>query len=127
MKLLNISIILSIICISQVAYSQSGDENLQMGTWKLNETQSNLIPGNPKADTQVFEPAGDLVKVTMDGTGRDGKRFHNEWVGKFDGKDYPVTGTASDTRSYKKIRDRTLEVTNKTDGKIIFHTRHFVS
>jgi len=44
------------------------------------------------------------VKVTVDGTDGDGKPLHNEWTGKFDGKDYPVTGDSStDTRSYKKV------------------------
>ena len=39
-----------------------------------------------------------------------------------DGKDYPLIGDPmSDTRSYKKIDDRTTELTNKKGGKV---TRH---
>jgi hypothetical protein len=76
----------------------------------------------------VIEAAGDNMKVTVDGTDRDGKSMHNEWTGKFDGKDYPVTGNPdSDTRSYKKIDDHTLEVTVKKDGKITSHGRLVVS
>jgi hypothetical protein len=68
----------------------------------------------------VYEAAGDNVKVTVDGTDGAGKPTHNEWTGKFDGKDYPLTGDPNaDTRSYKKIDDRTTELTNKKDGKII--------
>src|SRR5215831_11841942 len=64
----------------------------QMGTWKLNAAQSKLTPGTAKVDMVVIEPASDNVKVTGDGTDRNGKSMHNEWTGKFDGKDYPVTG-----------------------------------
>jgi len=75
-----------------------------MGTWKLNEAKSKLGPGAPKNNTVVYEAAGDNVKVTIDGTDKDGKPTHNEWTGKFDGKDYPVTGDpTSDARSYTKI------------------------
>jgi hypothetical protein len=46
------------------------------------------------------------VKVTVDGTDGEGKALHSEWTGKYDGKDYPVTGDPiSDARSYKKIND----------------------
>jgi len=75
-----------------------------MGTWKLNERKSKLAPGMPKNNTVVYEVAGDNVKVTVDGTDNDGKPTHNEWTGKFDGKDYAVTGDPnSDERSYKKL------------------------
>ena len=90
----------------------------QMGTWKLNEGKSKLTPGAPKNSTVVYEMSGDDIKVTVDGTDADGKATHNEWTGKFDGKDYPVTGDpTSDMRSYKMVNDHTLELTTKKDGK----------
>ena len=96
-----------------------------MGTWKLNEAKSKFSPGSPKNHTVVYAAAGDKVKVTVDGTGADGKPTHNEWTGKFDGKDYPVTGDpTADVRSVKRINDRTLDGTNKKGGKVTvtFHT-----
>src|SRR6476620_9832417 len=82
----------------------------QMGTWKLDEAKSKLAPGAAKNSTVVYAAAGDEVKVTVDGTDADGKPTHNEWTGKFDGNDYPVTGDAvSDARSYKQVDDHTLE------------------
>ena len=90
-----------------------------MGTWKLNEAKSKLAPGNPKNNTVVYEAAGDSVKVTVDGTNSDGSAAHNEWTGKFDGADYPVTGDpTSDTRSYKKADAHTLDMTIKKGGKV---------
>jgi hypothetical protein len=92
----------------------------QIGTWKLNEAKSKFTPGAPKPTTVVYETAGDNLKVTVDGTDEEGKPLHNEWSGKFDGKDYPVTGDAySDTRSYNKVNDRTLAFTNKKANKIM--------
>lgn len=91
----------------------------QMGTWKLNEAKSKIAPGMAKNKTVVYAAAGSSVKVTVDGTDADGKPAHNEWTGKFDGKDYPVTGDpTSDMRSYKKVDDRTLELTVKKGGKV---------
>ena len=70
--------------------------DVQMGTWKLNEAKSKFSPGATKNHTIVYETAGDNVKVTVDGTDRDGKPAHNEWTGKFDGKDYPVKGDSNE-------------------------------
>ena len=93
--------------------------DVSMGTWKLNEAKSKLSPGATKNNTVVYEAAGDNVKVTVDGIDSDGKAVHHEWTGKFDGKDYPVTGDpGSDARSYKKVGDRTLEFAAKKGGKV---------
>jgi hypothetical protein len=100
----------------------------QIGTWKLNEAKSKLVPGAPKVHTVVYETAGDNVKVTVDGTDKDGNSTHNEWTGKFDGKDYPVTGDpTSDMRSYQKVGDRVLKMTIKKDGKVTLTGRIVVS
>jgi hypothetical protein len=91
----------------------------QMGTWKLDEAKSKVPAGLPKNSTVIYTANGDNIKVTTDGTDGAGKPTHTEWTGKFDGKEYPLTGDSSaDSRSYKMINDRTLELTNKKDGKV---------
>jgi hypothetical protein len=103
-------------------------DDANLGTWKLNEAKSKFSPGAPKNTSVVYEAAGDNVKVTVDGVGADGKPSHNEWTGKFDGKDYPLTGDpAADTRSYKKIGARTLELTNKMGGKVVVSGKIIIS
>jgi hypothetical protein len=105
------------LCLAGVAVCYAGNPN--MGTWKLNEAKSKFSPGATKNTTVVYAAAGDQVKVTTDGTTGDGKPVQTEWTGMFDGKDYPLTGDPSaDSRSYKKINDHTLELTNKKDGKV---------
>ena len=103
-------------------------QDAMIGTWKLNEAKSQIGAGSPKNNTVVIEAAGENVKVTMDGVDPNGKPTHSEWTGKFDGKEYPVTGDAnSDTRSYKKIDERTVEVSVKKRGKVTVSGRVVVS
>ena len=90
-----------------------------MGTWKLNEAKSKLSSGAPKNSTVVYEAASEDVKVTIDGTDSAGKPTHNQWTGKFDGKDYPVKGDSNeDTRSVTKIDDHTLGFNVKKSGNV---------
>lgn len=99
-----------------------------MGTWKLNEAKSRFAPGSPKNHTVVYEVAGDDVKVTVDGVDGDGNPTHNEWTGKFDGKDYPLIGDpTADMRAYKKINNRVMALTNKKDAKVVLTGRIVVS
>jgi len=115
-----------VLCFVEVAVCFAQDVN--MGTWKLNEAKSKLGPGATKNSTVVYEVAGDNVKVTIDGTDADGKPTHNEWMGKFDGKDYPVIGDPnSDGRSYTKIDDRTLGFNVQKGGKTTIAGRIVVS
>jgi len=99
-----------------------------MGTWKLNEGKSKLVAGTTKNNTVVYEAAGDSVKVTIDGVDGSGKPTHNEWTGKFDGKDYAVTGDpTSDMRSYKRVSTGTMAFTVKKGDKTILTGRITVS
>jgi hypothetical protein len=93
--------------------------DVNIGTWKLNEAKSKIDAGMPKNITVVYEMDGDKIKATVDGVDGQGKPTHNVWTGKFDGKDYAVTGDpSSDTRSIKKIDDHNLELTVKKGGKV---------
>ena len=114
------------LCFVGVAVCLAEDAN--MGTWKLNEAKSKLAPGAPKNSTVVYEAAGDNVKITVEGTDSEGKPLHHEWTGKFDGKDYPVTGDPnSDARAYTRVDDHTLEFTVKKGDKATTTGRVVVS
>jgi hypothetical protein len=68
--------------------------------------------------SEVCAMQGDNIKCVTDGSS-SGKPRHTEWIGKFDGKDYPVTGdSAADTRSYTKADDHTIKFANKKAGKV---------
>jgi hypothetical protein len=109
-----------------VAVSFAADATL--GTWKLNEAKSKISPGSGKNNTVVIAASGGSVKVSVDGSSADGKPTHNEWTGKYDGKDYALTGDpAADTRAYKPIDDHTLGLTEKKGGKITVTGRAVIS
>jgi len=111
------SIVLTVaVCV--VGLAASFAQSPEMGTWKLNEAKSKIPAGFMKNTTVVYSADGDKVKVTTDGTDSKGSPMHTEWVGNFDGKDYPLTGDpTSDSRSYQKVSDHELTLANKKDGK----------
>ena len=107
-----------VLCFAGTALSFA--QSPQMGTWKLDEAKSKTPAGFVKNSTVIYAADGDNVKVTTDGTDKDGKPQHTEWTGKFDGKEYPLTGdSTADSRSYKMIDEHTLDLTNKKSGKVI--------
>ena len=110
-----------------VATGMAFADSPHMGTWKLNEAKSKL-GGKARNNTVVYAAEGDQIKVTVDGVDENGNPVHNEWTGKFDGKDYPVTGDAnSDTRSYTQINSRTLALKGKKNGKVTLTGRIVIS
>ena len=116
MKTRTIFLTVATLFVATMVCFAAGDPN--MGTWKLNEAKSKFAPGSAKNLTVVYAMAGDSVQVTVDGVDGSGKPTHNEWTGKFDGKDYPVTGDPeNDMRSYTRVSTHTLALTDKKDGK----------
>src|SRR6478609_1409698 len=101
------------------------------GTWKLNQSKSKLTRGTSKNTKVVYDSkrlGRGRWEITGDGVDADGKPVRSEWKGKFDGKDYEVTGDPnSDMRSYTKVNDQTLNMTVKKGGKITATGRIVVS
>ena len=124
MKTQTIALTISLVFVSVALGFQ---DNPNMGTWKLNEAKSKFA-GKARNHTVVYEAAGDQIKVTVDGVDENGGAVHSEWTGKFDGKEYPVTGdTNSDVRAYRMINNHTLELTGKKGGKTTLSGRVVVS
>ena len=125
MKVRAISLLLPLLFATVVFGFQ---ETKHMGVWKLNEAKSKIPADAPKNTTVTYEAAGDMVKITVEGVDAAGQPSKSEWTGKFDGKDYPVTGDSNaDARWYKYIDDRTLEFANKKGGKETLSGRLVVS
>jgi hypothetical protein len=102
--------------------------NPSLGTWKLNEAKSKIAPGSSKNITVTYSATGDSIKATIDGIDGQGKPTHNEWTGKFDGKDYPVTGDPnSDTRAIKQVDEHNYDLTVKQAGKVTMTGKAVVS
>lgn len=92
-----------------------------MGTWKLNEAKSKISPGMGKNSTVVYAEKKDKMTVTVDGTDKDGKPTHSVWMGKFDGKAYPVKGNMPyNSAAYTVVNDHTNNIVAMKDGKMVW-------
>jgi hypothetical protein len=113
------------------ATSLQAQSNPVVGTWKLNLTKSKFDPGPaPKSLTRTVVAEGDGLKYTFEGTSADGKAVAYGFTVKFDGKDYPVTGSmpaGADSISGKKIDANNYEATLKKGGKVIGTSKVSVS
>jgi len=121
--------VLAVVSASLIGLSAQGTDPW-IGTWKVNVAKSKYDPGPPpKSSMHKWELSeGGFVKHTIDTVNAQGQATRTEVVAKFDGKDYPVQGgQTKDTRAYKRIDDRTLDVTNKTDGKVTNTVRVVIS
>jgi hypothetical protein len=101
------------------------------GTWKLNVTKSKYTgTPMPKELTRTVAAEGDSVKYTYAGTAADGSPISYGFTVKFDGKDYPITGTApggADVIAIKRINPNTYEATQKKAGKVVANTKVDIS
>ncbi len=106
------------------------------GTWKLNVAKSKYSPGPaPQSNTVKFEAVEGGIKLTADGVDSQGKKTHNDYTAKYDGKDNPThpmldgkpNPNGADAVSYKKIDDYTYEATTKLKGKVLTVAKHVIS
>jgi hypothetical protein len=105
-----------VFCLAGAFACFASDANV--GTWKLNEAKSKIPAGAPKNTSVVYTAEGDSYKCVVDGVDGSGQPIHNEWTGKFDGKDYPLVGDANaDTRAIKMTKANHYDLTNKKGGK----------
>lgn len=94
----------------------------QVGTWKMNMEKSTFASGMPapKGETLVIEEQEGGLKVVSNGLNPEGKPTHFEYSVKYDGKDYPVTGSpAVDSVSARRIDANTIETTRKKNGVVV--------
>ena len=99
------------------------------GTWELNLAKSTFSPGPPpKSLTRTFEVTGADVKYTLKGIDAEGKPTLVQFTAKYDGKDYPVTGSPDfDAISLKRVDAVSTEATLKKGGKVVQTSTRVVS
>ena len=130
-------LVFSLVLVAALALSAAAyGADMFSGTWKLNLAKSKFNPGpGPKSNMQKIDPVAGGMKVVTDGMNTEGKKTHNEYTVKFDGKDsaeHPmVDGKANpngaDMISIKKIDDYTYEATTKQKGKVLTVTKNVIS
>ena len=91
----------------------------QSGTWKMNPAKSKYSPGPAmKSNTLKIEVDGDSFKLESNGIDGKDQPVHFQIEGKYDGKDYPVTGSPyGDSISMKRINSNTVKSIWKRGGQ----------
>lgn len=101
------------------------------GSWKLNVAESKYNPGPmPKSLTRTVEESADGMKYSMQGVNADGSPLSYSFTVKFDGKDYPITGSmpgGADSITIKKIDANHYEATFKKAGKAVGNSKVEIS
>ena len=99
------------------------------GTWKLNPAKSKFSPGpTPASATITYEETADGIKRTGENVLPDGTKTSFEYTAKYDGKDYPATGSETyDAVTLKRVNDHTVQITLKKSGKVLTTARRVLS
>ena len=99
------------------------------GRWQLSLTNSMFDPGpGPKSMTRTQSIKDDTYTVSSEIVEQDGSSRTLTYSAKIDGNDHPLTGSLNaDSISFKRVDARTLEYTQKKDGKVVVKGRHTIS
>ena len=100
-----------------------------IGTWKLNvaKTKFGAGPGF-QSQSRTYAAADDGLKLTFTGVAADGSSVSGESTYKYDGKDYPISGSASyDTLAVTRVNSHTAKAIQKKAGKAVGSTVRTVS
>ena len=114
MKRIDAAVICSSVAALIVTVLAAQSPNPRIGKWKLKQEP-------PAINIMTYEPAGDGgMKVTVESKNAQGREQKWTYITMLDGKDVPISGHPSaDVCSVKKIDDRTNEITNKKNGRVI--------
>jgi hypothetical protein len=108
------------------------EDNPVIGTWKLNAEKSKYsgVPA-PTSLTRTVTADGDSVKYSFEGTGSDGAALSYSFTIKYDGKDYPITGSGmpygADHIAIKRVSSNKFSATLKKDAKVVGTSTSMVS
>jgi hypothetical protein len=109
--------------------SAAGSPNPLVGNWTLDLSKSKFSPGPaPKSGSRTYAETPDGVAMTFSGVGADGSSTSGQSTFKYDGKDYPITGSPDyDTLALKRVNGSTVKATLKKAGKPVGTTVRTIS
>jgi hypothetical protein len=89
------------------------------GTWRFNLERSTLSTPPPQSWVHQIIATSDEVHVQETIVRSDGSQTVVEVMARFDGSDYPVTGSPSaDTLAYRRVSSNSISGTGKKNGDI---------
>lgn len=117
----------ALLAIASVATASDAPDPV-IGTWKLNASKSTAA-AMPKSETRTYAASAvGGITLAWKRVGADDKEMSVETTFKYDGKDYPVTGSPDfDALSAKRVDADTVDSTQKRMGKVVGTTHRTVS
>ena len=100
-----------------------------VGTWRLNVAKSKFPAGAaPQSQTRTYTQSADGTSVTVTGVAADGAAISQKSTFKYDGKDYPYTGSSDwDALSLTRVNGSTVNSKMKLAGKTVGTTVRSIS
>jgi len=100
-----------------------------VGTWNLNLAKSKFMPGPaPKSQVRTYAETPQGLALTIKTVGADGKESLTQSTFKYDGKDYPFTGSPDfDSIAVKRVNGNTVSSEQKQGGKVVGTSKRVIS
>jgi hypothetical protein len=100
-----------------------------VGTWTLNLAKSTFPKGEaPQSQTRTYTQSADGTSLEVAGVAADGSSIAQKSTFKYDGKDYPFSGSPDyDVLALKRVNNSTVNSTMKLGGKKIGTTVRSIS
>jgi hypothetical protein len=107
--------------IAAVSIAVAAGADPEIGTWLLNLSQSTFPAGTaPKSQTRIYSQSPQGTTVLVKSVNADGTKNTVRSTYRFDGKDYPVSGSSdADTLAVKQIDANSAEAVLKKGGKAV--------
>jgi hypothetical protein len=119
-----------LVILAALALNALAADNALVGVWKLEPHRSHFSHGDlPLSLVITIEAAGaDGIKYSSRNQLVDGSSGGASYEAKFDGKDYPVTGSPSyDHVSIRKVKARTFQIQMKKSGTVVVDATYTVT
>ena len=98
------------------------------GTWVLNLSKSKLPPPPPQSQTSHIKASSKSIRIRELVVNDKGEQMSIAVDAKFDGKDYPITGSPFvDTVAYQRVDSYTLKGIVKKAGQVVTTEKATVS
>ncbi len=112
----------ALVALALSAAQAEAPANPILGTWKLNVAKSTFTPGPGwRSQTRTYRATpGGGASVEWTGVGAHGETMHVSYDYNYDGKDYPMKGSANyDTLNAVPVDAFTIKSEEKRDGKVV--------
>jgi hypothetical protein len=118
----------AVIAAAGVAMARGAPDAI-VGTWNLNIAKSTFDPGPaPKSQTRTYTVDKDGTTLSVSGVGADGSAMSQQATFKYDGKAYPMTGSADfDALIPKRVNGTTVKSALIKAGKQVGSTTRTIS